>query len=184
MRRFVVAALVGVLTALLAVPVAAAPPEISTETVEVTFPDEFLSEACGFPVTLTLSGTTRTRTWLDAEGNPTRVVFTINVRGSLSAGGQTLRFVDAGMDKVTFLEGGGVRVEIHGNLGLVTAKGRGPVLGATGRFVFTDIPLFDEEGNPVLDEDGNPVSEFTVLSESGLRVFDVDAACAALAPPA
>jgi hypothetical protein len=184
MRRLVHAAVAGVLTSLLAVPVVAAPPEISTETVEETFPDEFLSEECGFPVTLTLSGMTRTRTWLDAEGNPTREVFTINLHGAITAGGQSLHFVDAGMDKVTFLEGGGVLVEVHGNLGLVTAKGRGPVLGGTGRFVFTDIPLFDDEGNPILDEEGNPVSEFTVLSESGLQVFDPDAACAALAPPA
>lgn len=184
MRRFVLAALVGVLTALLAVPVAAARPEISTETVEETFPDEFLSDACDFPVTVTISGTTRTRTWLDAEGNPTRLVFTINVHGSLSAGGQTLRFVDAGMDKVTFLEGGGVRVEIHGNIGLIVAKGIGPVGGAAGRFVFTDIPVLDEEGNPLLDEDGNPISEFTLLADSGVRPDDVDAACAALDPAA
>lgn len=184
MRRLMLAALVGVLTALLAVPVAAAPPEISTETVDETFHDEFLSEACGFPVTVTISGKTRIRTWLDAEGNPTREIFTINVKGSISAGGQTLRFVDAGMDKATFLDGGGIRVEIHGNLGLVIAKGSGPVLGAAGRIVFTDIPLLDEEGNPVLDEEGNPVFEFTLLADSGVRPFDVDAVCAVLAPPA
>lgn len=184
MRRLVLAALVGVLTALLAVPVAAAQPQISTEIVDETFPDEFLSEACGFPVTVSLSGTVRARTWLDAEDNPTREIFTVNIKGSISAGGQTLRFVDAGMDKVAFLEGGGVRVAIHGNLGLVTAKGHGPVLGAAGRFAFTEIPLFDEEGNPILDEEGNPVFEFTLLGDSGVRPFDVDAACAALAPPA
>jgi hypothetical protein len=184
MRRLVLSILVGVLTALLAVPVAAAPPEISAETVDETFTDEFLSEACGFPVTVTVTGMVRFRTWLDAEGNPTREIFTIRLHGSISAGGQTLRFVDAGMDKAIFLEGGGVQVEVHGNLGLTIATGRGPVLGATGRVVFTDIPLFDEEGNPILDEEGNPVSEFTLLAESGLSVSDVDAACAALAPAA
>ena len=184
MRRLVLAALVGVLTALLAVPVAAAPPEITTEIIDQSVPDEFLSEACGFPVTFTASGMTRVRTWLDAEGNPTREIFTIMVRGSVSAGGKTLHFTDAGMDKAIFLEGGGVRVEVHGNLGMAIAKGRGPVLGGAGRVVFTDIPLFDEEGNPILDEEGNPVSEFTLLAESGVRPFDLDAACAALAPPA
>lgn len=184
MRRLVLAALVGVLTALLAVPVAAARPEIITETVDETFPDEFLSEACGFPVTVTVSGKVRIRIWLDAEDNPTREIFTINVHGSISAGGQALRFVDAGMDKALFLEGGGVRVEIHGNVALVIAKGSGPVLGAAGRIAFTDIPLFDEEGNPILDEEGNPVSEFTLLADSGVRPFDLDAACAALAPSA
>ena len=102
MRRLVPAAVAGVLTALLAVPVAAAPPVISTKTIEVTFPDEFLSEECGFPVTLTLSGKTRTRTWLDADDNPTREIFTLNLHGTITAGGQTLRFVDAGMDKVRF----------------------------------------------------------------------------------
>jgi len=184
MRRLVLAALVGVLTALLAVPVAAARPEISTVTVDVTFPDGELSDACGFPVSVTLAGTNRVRTWLDAEGNPTREIFTINVKGSISAGGQALRFVDAGMDKAIFLEGGGVHVEIHGNLALVIAKGHGPVLGAAGRIAFTDIPLFDEEGNPILDDEGNPVFEFTLLADTGVRPFDLEAVCAVLAPPA
>lgn len=184
MRRLALAALVGVLAALLAVPVAAAPPEISMEIVDETFSDGFLSEACGFPVSVTLLGVTRTRTWLDAEGQPTREIFTISVKGSISAGGQTLRLVDAGMDKAIFLEGGGVHVEIHGNLGLVVAKGRGPVLGAAGRIAFTDIPLFDEEGNPILDNEGNPVFEFTLLADTGVRPFDIEAVCAALAPPA
>ena len=185
MRRLVFATLVGALTALLAVPVAAARPEISTEIIDnQSFHDEFLSQACGFPVTGTVNGMIRVRTWLDAEGNPIREIFTVSIRGTLSAGGQTLRFVDAGMDTATFLEGGGVRVAIHGNLGLIVAKGHGPVLGAAGRFVFTDIPLFDDEGNPILDEDGNQIVEFTLLADSGLRVEDVDAVCAALAPPA
>ena len=132
MRRLVLAALVGVLTTLLAVPVAAAPPEISTEIVDETVPDEFLSEACGFPVTVTASGMTRVRTWLDAEGNPTREIFTIMVRGSISAGGQTLHFTDAGMDKAIFLEGGGVWVEVHGELGMAIAKGRDPSWAGPG----------------------------------------------------
>jgi hypothetical protein len=185
MRRLLLVTLLGLLTvALAATPAAAARPEMFTETIDETFPDEFLSEECGFPVSVTLSGTVRVRIWLDAEGNPTRELVTINIRGTIGAGAGTLSFVDAGMDKATFLPGGGVRVEIHGNLGMVVAKGRGPVLGAAGRIVFTDIPVLDEEGNPVLDEDGHPISEFTLLADSGVRPFDIEAVCAALAPAA
>ena len=102
----------------------------------------------------------------------------------MSAGGATLSFVDAGADMLVPLEGGGVRVAIHGNLQLLTAPGHGPILGAAGRFVFTDIPVLDEEGNPVLDEDGNPVSTFEVLADSGIRAEDLDALCSVLEPAA
>ncbi len=182
MRRLLLVALLALLTVALAAPAAAARPEMFTESINETFPDEFLSEECGFPVSVTLSGTDRVRIWRDADGNPTRELVTINIHGTISAGAGTLSFVDAGMDKATFLPGGGVRVEIHGNLGMVVAKGKGPVLGAAGRIAFTDIPVLDEEGNPVLDEDGHPISEFTLLADSGIRPFDIEAVCAALAP--
>jgi hypothetical protein len=88
------------------------------------------------------------------------------------------------MDMITALPGGGVEVAIHGNVGLVTVRGVGPVLGATGRFVFQDTPAFDEEGNPILDDEGKQVWNFEVIADSGLRVEEnLEALCAALAPP-
>lgn len=184
MRRIRLAVLGGVLSLAVAAPVAGAQPEFSREVVDARFQDPFLSEICGFPVTVSVSGHTILRSWLDADGNPVRDVFTIRVHGSFSAGGQTLRFTDAGMDTATFLGGGGIQIGIHGNLGLVTAKGHGPILGATGRIVFTDVPVLDENGNPVLDENGDPTFVFSVLADSGLRVEDFVTFCAVLAPPA
>ncbi len=146
--------------------------------------DEFLTEVCGFDVWLTQTGHITVRTWTDEEGNLVREAVSIGIRGTLTAGGAVLNFVDTGMDKVTALPGGGIQVEIHGNLGLLTLKGEGPVAGAAGRFVFQLTPVLDEQGNPVLDPDGNPVMNFEVLADSGLRVEeDLDAVCAALTPP-
>lgn len=183
MRLLRLSALATVLGAVLASPAAAAPPEITTNVVDESFTDEFLSDVCDFPVTVTLSGHTRTRTWQDTEGDPIREVFTINVHATLTAGGAVLRTIDAGMDTVTYLEGGGVQVAIHGNLRLLTLKGQGPVIGAAGRFVFTETPLVDEAGNPILDEDGNQVFEFQILADSGIRAEeDLAAVCGALDP--
>ena len=109
MRRgwFGIAVAIALLLAV-AGPAAAAPPTIERFPVDSGwFEDEFLSEVCGFEVLVREEGHIAFRTWTDAEGNPTRIVFTINVHGSMTAGGATLRFVDAGMDMVTFLDGGG-----------------------------------------------------------------------------
>jgi hypothetical protein len=171
------------LTALLAAPTAAAQPTITTTVVDRSFLDPFLSRVCGFPVTVTLSGHNKTRVWTDAEGNPIREVFTVSVHATLNAGGASLRTVDAGMDKVTFLDGGAVMVHIHGNLRLLTLKGHGPVLGAAGQFGFIETPLFDEDGAPIVDEEGNQVFDFEVIADSGIRAEeDLEAVCAALAP--
>jgi hypothetical protein len=170
-------------TVLLTAPAAAAQPTITTEVVEASFTDQFLSEVCGFPVTVTASGHTRTRHWSDAGGAPIRELFTVNVHVTISAGGASMRTLDSGMDKVTFLDGGAAQVEIHGNLQLLTVKGHGPVLGAAGRFAFIETPLFDENGDPILDEDGNQVVDFELLADSGIRAEeDLEAVCAALAP--
>jgi hypothetical protein len=186
MRRVtlsLVAALVTV--AAFAGPVLAAKPTI--ERIELSGEaelDAFLTDVCGFDVWVTRTGHIVVRTWTDEEGNVLREIVSLGIRGSLTAGGAVLTFVDTGMDKITSLPGGGVQVEIHGNLGLLTVKGMSPVAGAAGRFVFQRTPVLDEEGNPVLDEEGNPVTNFEVIADSGLRVDDLEAVCAALAPPA
>ncbi|MCA1569637.1 MAG: hypothetical protein LC798_04805 [Chloroflexi bacterium] len=184
MRRVVLSLLAALLlVAAFAIPVAAAKPTVERDDFTEVFLDEFLTDACGFDVWITVSGHAISRVWTDAEGNFVREVFNIGVVGSMTAGSATLHFVDAGMDKATALPGGGVQVEIHGNLRLVTVKGKGPVIGATGRFVFQETPVLDEEGNPVLDEEGNPVFNFELIADSGLRVEEnLEALCAVLAP--
>ena len=186
MRR-VTLSLVAALLAVagLAGPVLAAKPSI--ERTEIAAPpvlDGFLTAVCDFDVWLTSTGHVILRTWTDAQDNLVREVFTINLHVTISAGGASLHAVDAGMDKVTFLDGGAEQVEIHGNLQLLTVKGHGPVLGAAGRFAFIVTPLFDENGDPILDEEGNQIVDFEVIGDSGIRAEeDLEAVCAALAPP-
>ena len=185
MRRVLVPLAAAMAISVVSFPVAAAKPEVIVEEVDEMFLDEFLSDVCGFDVWVTLAGHTKTRIWADRNGDLVRELFSISIHGTLSAGGATLSFVDAGSDMLVPLEGGGVQVAVRGNLQLVTAPGHGPILGAAGRFVFTDIPVLDDEGNPVLDEDGNPVSVFEVLADSGIRAEeDLDALCSVLEPAA
>jgi hypothetical protein len=184
MRRVLVPLAAAMAISLVSFPVAAAKPEVIVEEVDDMFLDEFLSDECGFEVWVTLAGHARTRIWTDRSGEVVRELFTINLHGTVSGGGAPLSFVDAGSDMLVPLEGGGVRVAIRGNLQLLTAPGHGPILGAAGRFVFTDIPVLDDEGNPVLDEDGNPVTMFEVLADSGIRAEDLETLCAVLEPAA
>lgn len=185
MRRASFSFTLGVMLLLsLAVPALAAQPTIVRESFEDQFADPFLSEICGLDVMVSVSGHVVSHVWTDADDNFVREVFNISVRGSISAGGETLHFVDTGMDKSTALEDDAVRVEVHGNIRLLTAKGAGLVLGAAGRSAFILTPLLDEEGNPVLDEFGNPVFDFELLADTGVRAEDFEALCDALAPSA
>ena len=177
MRRVPVSFTLGVIVLLsLAVPALAAKPTIVRESVEDQFADPFLSEICGLDVMVSVSGHVVSHVWTDADDNFVREVFNISLRGSISAGGETLHFVDTGMDTSTALEDGAVEVRVHGNIRLVTAPGAGPVLGSAGRLAFVVTPVLDEEGNPIFD--------FEVLSETGVLAEDFEALCEALAPPA
>ena len=49
-------------------PVAAAKPEVIVEEVDEMFLDEFLSDICGFEVSVTLAGHTKTRISTDRNG--------------------------------------------------------------------------------------------------------------------
>lgn len=185
MRRVLVPFTLGVILLLsLAGSALAGKPTIVKESFDDQFADEFLSEVCGLGVTVTISGHVVSRVWTDADDNLIREVFTISVRGSVSAGGQTLHFVDTGLDKTTALDGGALMVVIHGSVQLLTAPGAGPVLGSAGRLALILTPVLDENGDPVLDEFGNPVFDVEVVHESGLFAEDFDALCAALASPA
>ena len=185
MRRISVSFTLGVILLLsLAVPALAAKPLIERVTFEDEFPDDFLSEVCGLDVVVSVNGKFTSHLWLDADENLIREVFNIAVHGSLSAGGATLHFVDTGLDKTTALEGGALRIEVHGSIQLITAPGAGPILGAAGRQVLVVTPVVDEEGNPVLDEEGFPMVDIELLADTGVRAEDLDALCEALAAPA
>ncbi len=50
-------------------PVAVAQPEVIVEEVDEMFIDEFLSDVCGFDVSVTLAGHTKTRISTDRNGD-------------------------------------------------------------------------------------------------------------------
>ena len=95
--------LVGVTGVLLlagvAVPAAGAAgkPVFERITVDETFVDEDLSEACGVPVTGTATGHVTIRRF-SGEGPGLTQVGTINVGVAVTAGGRTFRFRDVGAD--------------------------------------------------------------------------------------
>ena len=96
-------------------PASAAKPEIIRETFTDTFADEFLTEACGVPVTTTLTGRATTREF-DRSGTGPLVVFTLNVTLVARSGDNTFRFKDVGGDMTRRTPGGDVIVKIVGQL--------------------------------------------------------------------
>ena len=75
----------------------AAKPTIERITVDDTFVDEFLSEACGVTVTTTVRGHITVRTF-PGEGTGPAEIRTINLGFTATADGRTFRFRDVGAD--------------------------------------------------------------------------------------
>ena len=72
----------------------AASPVIGTFPIDDHFVDEGASAACGFPVSVDLTGTGRFWVFVDAQGNPTRVQVREDATGTMSANGISLQEVD------------------------------------------------------------------------------------------
>jgi hypothetical protein len=87
----------GVVSA--ATPAAAAPPDIERIPIQATFPEEFLTEACGVPVTATLSGVRIVRTFED-DGVGVLDVSTVNIAVTLQSEDNSIRIRDVGADVV------------------------------------------------------------------------------------
>jgi hypothetical protein len=85
--------------ALLASGAAAAKPTIERFDVDESFPDDFLTEACGVPVTTTARGHVILRTF-PGEGTGVVELRTINVGLTARAGDNVYRFRDVGADLV------------------------------------------------------------------------------------
>jgi hypothetical protein len=78
---------------------AAAPPVIEREVVDVTFSDEFLSDACGVPVTSTVTGFVIDRQF-QRDGAGPEDLFTANVKITATSGDNTFTFKNVGSDIV------------------------------------------------------------------------------------
>ena len=152
--RVVAAALASGLAALaLAVPAFGAPPTVERIEVDETTPDEFLTEACGFPVTTHAKGHLIV---IEPEGEGTGVVAlrTLNIALTATANGKTYRFRDVGADQVRRTPDGFEILMIIGQL----------------PFGFTGVLKVNETTGEV------------VLEPQHSTEGDVEDACAALAP--
>ena len=153
-RRVVVAALAGVLaTAVLASAAVGAPPTVERIDVDETFPDEFLTEACGFPVTTHAEGHVIV---VESTRNGTGVlaVRTLNIALTATANGRTYRLRDVGADQVRRTPEGFEILMIIGQI----------------PFGFTGVLKINETTGEV------------VLEPQHSTEGDVEDACAALAP--
>ena len=112
-----------------------AAPTFETITVNETFVDEELSEACGVLVTVSVEGQIIVRTFED-EGTGLVSLNTLNVGVTATADGRTFRFRDVGADLV--------RIEPDGTA----------VLYITGQvpFAFAGVLIIDlETGETILE---------------------------------
>jgi hypothetical protein len=73
------------------------PPVIERIQVEETFPDDFLTEECGVPVTTTVRGAFTTISF-PGEGTGSTELRTVNLGFTATAGDNTVRFRDVGAD--------------------------------------------------------------------------------------
>jgi hypothetical protein len=116
-RRVTVCLTGLLLLAALAAPAAGlgAKPVLERITVDETFVDEELSEACGVPVTGTARGHVILRTF-PGEGPGLATVNTINIGITLSSGDRTFRLRDVGADVSRVLSDGTVVLQISGQV--------------------------------------------------------------------
>jgi len=153
-RRVVIAALASVLVAAaLAMPAVGAPPAIERIEVDETAPDEFLTEACGFPVMTHAKGHLIV---IEPEGEGTGLVAlrTLNIALTATANGKTYRFRDVGADQVR---------RTHDGFEILMIIGRLP-------FTFTGVLKVNETTGEVVLEPQHSTED------------ELEDACAALAP--
>jgi hypothetical protein len=120
MRRHRTRGLLAVLAALLVVALgataaAAQAPVKETITFSDTFPDEFLTEACGVAVTTTATGRLTFFTFPDRPVGPQNLT-SVHVDIVATAGDNQARFKDVGIDKVQVKPDGTVILSIVGQV--------------------------------------------------------------------
>lgn len=117
MRRLFGSLVCALLVAGLAGPGVAlgAAPVIERIDIDETFADDFLSEACGVPVTTTIRGRITFRTF-PGEGTGAAQLNTVNFSLTATAGGDTFRFRDVGADLVRIEPDGTAVLSIIGKV--------------------------------------------------------------------
>jgi hypothetical protein len=117
MRRRLAVSVAGLLAvgALVAPGALAAKPTFERIAVDETFPDEFLTEECGFPVETTAFGHITMRTFDTGDKGVTEVV-SVNVGLTATANGREFRFRDVGSDVERITPEGEVILSVTGQL--------------------------------------------------------------------
>ena len=99
-RRLLLAtATIVLVAAALSSPTFGAKPTLERIEIDETFPDEFLTDICGFPVTTSAQGHIIVREFT-REGTGVVELRTISVGLTATANGKTYRFRDVGVDLV------------------------------------------------------------------------------------
>ncbi len=153
MRRVFVLASAGLLlVAVVAAPVNAAKPQMErVEVSDIAFDDEFLTEACGFPVKFDVTGHITFRAFLDAAGNPVREVNNYALAARYYSDSGSVRVRDVGVDRVTYTDGGLINV-IVGNVQSIQIPGQGRVYSDVGQIT---IQFTFTEGEPIVEVIGS-----------------------------
>lgn len=166
---------------------AAMPPTRISFEFDVTFPSDFLTDACGIPVWVHEQGAGTTTLHYDSDGQLVRELdtlapgVTVTIFSPVELGGTGMSFTDVTHAPSTFLYADGTDI---GDTAIVILNGVQRTSGPgnprlVGRQVYEGVIIdFTPEGVPVVD----PVN---LISESGQ--FDVaavlQARCAALSGP-
>jgi hypothetical protein len=151
----------GILTAALVtagatVPAHAAAPERWVETIDFTIPEHGMyTEACGFPVSLHVSGDWLVRLWTDEAGHPVREFRNYRFDGVLSANGKTIEGRSRGPETAVFNADGSTTVHVRGIVNR-QVPGGGTVKLSWGSGI-TVWPA-DEGMEVVVDPTGGPES--------------------------
>jgi hypothetical protein len=156
MKRWIAPALASV--AMATAPAALAAPPISvSEPVDASFEIDSLSDACGVPVTLTITGTLASKAFTDTDGTIVREIDTSpGTKLTYSTeGGASITIPFTGVFHATYPEGATVGAPV-----IVTVTGNtGPFFDAigpgSGRLQFeTIVEDFTDEGVPLWRLDG------------------------------
>ena len=116
-RRGVIVWLAGILVvaAVVAPGASAGKPTIDRFDVDETFPDDFLTEACGVPVMTHAQGHVAVRTFSGGGAGPAEIT-TLNIALTAMAGANTYRFRDVGADHVQVKKDGTTILMIIGQI--------------------------------------------------------------------
>ena len=148
-RSIRILALASLATLLLAMPVAAAKPQMERLIIDDLFVDEFLSGVCEVEVTAHFTGHIVFRAFTDASGAVVRELNNYALSGRYSSDHATVRVKDVGVDRVRHLADGSIINVIVGNVQSIQVPGQGRVYSDVGQI--TIHITFDENGEGTVE---------------------------------